>query len=818
MNETSHPFGSAFQSPCWTHLARVLSVLCAVLCASGTFAVAHAQDESGTLRQGFQSPNAASLGRFGEIPVSLHTGTPEIAIPLLTLQEGEMEVPVSLRYHARGLRVPELGGVVGMGWTLEAGGAITRTVVGLPDDHADGFFNTGQRIYTEVPSNTSTDADLDYIVDIVNARADSDPDRYFYNVSGGAGEFAVGFESATGPSIVVPLRRTSWQFIGRGPWTIKDPRGVQYDFNETETTFDTSRLSAANPAYPFDSIEYPSTWYLTQMSSPVGASQIDFSYANRGVADYEVNGMHQAVRQICDGDPGYTNTESKRTMKYEIRNQRTISTIETSTERVRFEYSLRDDARDPDTGARQSYKLDAVIHETIAGTRIRRFEMGYTYLDSRLFLTSVTEYGETNQSALPPYQIEYLSTALPDPLSYSIDHWGYANGAYNTDLIAEGYYIGLDAVGRFHAGADRSPDATQVLARMIRKITYPTGGSTTFEFESNDYSGTSGGPAGQYVNQRSATISASGTGSNSATLNVTIPDTPRDPEYVRLYASYTPLDPSSTPPPRPSATFNGDGGIAPSGNTDDPVVWTVYVDPGTYALGVSAYNLGDEVSAYVEYDDYEVSSPTNSVNVLGGGVRIRSVLNDDGAGNVTQRLFSYRLSSDPSKSSGVLVSEPDYSYTHSDDACAVFARVGASYVPLERTSGSPVGYSEVRETVAGAGETIYRYRTALDAPAAGSVGGPVTRVSNTDWKRSQETDRSYLHIDGSTLHEVENRYEFLDGPKIKGFSVAFFGWGMYGWNTNTHQATVIANESSAKSIYWLTSGWTRVVETKETRY
>ncbi|WP_337043302.1 vWA domain-containing protein [Emticicia sp. 17c] len=56
-----------------------------------------------------QSPNAAGISVFGEIPVSLYTGTPQINIPLYTLEEGKISVPISLSYHASGVR-PNQGG------------------------------------------------------------------------------------------------------------------------------------------------------------------------------------------------------------------------------------------------------------------------------------------------------------------------------------------------------------------------------------------------------------------------------------------------------------------------------------------------------------------------------------------------------------------------------------------------------------------------------------------------------------------------------------------------------------------------------------
>lgn len=69
------------------------------------------------------SPNAAALGKFGSMPVSLHTGTPNISIPLYTLRGRELAVPISLDYHASGIKLEEVASNVGLGWSLSAGGA-----------------------------------------------------------------------------------------------------------------------------------------------------------------------------------------------------------------------------------------------------------------------------------------------------------------------------------------------------------------------------------------------------------------------------------------------------------------------------------------------------------------------------------------------------------------------------------------------------------------------------------------------------------------------------------------------------------------------
>ena len=52
-------------------------------------------------------PSAASIGKYGEIPVSYYTGVPGISIPIHTLQEGPLTLPISLNYHASGVRLSE---------------------------------------------------------------------------------------------------------------------------------------------------------------------------------------------------------------------------------------------------------------------------------------------------------------------------------------------------------------------------------------------------------------------------------------------------------------------------------------------------------------------------------------------------------------------------------------------------------------------------------------------------------------------------------------------------------------------------------------
>ena len=45
------------------------------------------------------SPQAASLGEYGEVPVSHFTGTPQVSVPLFEVEAGDYKYPEGLSYH-----------------------------------------------------------------------------------------------------------------------------------------------------------------------------------------------------------------------------------------------------------------------------------------------------------------------------------------------------------------------------------------------------------------------------------------------------------------------------------------------------------------------------------------------------------------------------------------------------------------------------------------------------------------------------------------------------------------------------------------------
>lgn len=105
-----------------------------------------------------KSPDAASMEKHLEVPVTQYTGQANISIPLYTVASGDLNVPISISYHTSGIRIEEEASSVGLGWSLSAGGMISRTIRGSDDliPQKGSLFNSDLSVLRSAsPSNVS---------------------------------------------------------------------------------------------------------------------------------------------------------------------------------------------------------------------------------------------------------------------------------------------------------------------------------------------------------------------------------------------------------------------------------------------------------------------------------------------------------------------------------------------------------------------------------------------------------------------------------------------------------------------------------------
>ncbi len=109
------------------------------------------------------SPSAMEMIKNIQAGVDLYNGTQSSVIPLHSINNNDVSIPVSLTSNNNGLKVNDLGSVVGQNWNLNAGGMITRVVKGIPDDFAGIVRGQGKgrthepQFFVEIPSRVGVD-------------------------------------------------------------------------------------------------------------------------------------------------------------------------------------------------------------------------------------------------------------------------------------------------------------------------------------------------------------------------------------------------------------------------------------------------------------------------------------------------------------------------------------------------------------------------------------------------------------------------------------------------------------------------------------
>ena len=148
------------------------------------------------------SPQAADLGRFGDIPVSYYTGRANVTIPIQSFTERGVTLNINLSYDTAGPMMNQLPGWVGPGWTLNAGGCITRVQNGANDELTldESFGNMYHNYFSSY--SQLRDYSNSYYQDGLNwpgiasysnlMQHDYAPDLFYFNFMGRSGHFFLG--------------------------------------------------------------------------------------------------------------------------------------------------------------------------------------------------------------------------------------------------------------------------------------------------------------------------------------------------------------------------------------------------------------------------------------------------------------------------------------------------------------------------------------------------------------------------------------------------------------------------------------------------
>jgi YD repeat-containing protein len=472
------------------------------------------------------SPNAASLGIYGQIPVSYFSGRADVSVPLGDVSIGDIKIPITLSYHGGGIKPDHHAGWVGLGWNLNAGGTITRKVNGgvdeilicceIPENQFSYYDNPSLRN----DSHWADSANMSSYSDVNYQPLYPAPDEFTFNFNGYSGSFFMNHlgqwqvrsndpihitiqEQLANYFVLakqnhgnqnISIRRIFYQF------TLTTPDGTKYIFGGTSESIEFTRAAEHLIASdPYFTQVTPTAWNLTKVIARNGDEAV-FTYERDGLNCTVSNSL---VRyQYTPGEnKGYIGQQTA-----SIINTSYLKTITAPNQTVIFKRTYSNELP-YDYGNLLYDALDFVDLSTNTQTDIENdtkwlkldsisFYSNNTFLNkaafyyrqqptSRMFLDSVKVSGRAS-AVNQPYIFRYNTDPLPEYNSMKIDHWGLYNGqSYFLNNPKAPLSYTKSEVPAYYAS--RAHNTFFMEAGILTSIKYPTGGITKFDYEPNDY-------------------------------------------------------------------------------------------------------------------------------------------------------------------------------------------------------------------------------------------------------------------------------------------------------------------------------------------
>jgi len=482
------------------------------------------------------SPEATAFTKYGNTPVSLYTGRPDISIPLHNLKGRDFEMPISLSYDASGIQVNQIATWVGLGWNLNAGGVITRKVNGQPDDYLPGSspaydifyddetYGASQKTVKEMTNILNTqgftpdeggsiyEAGLvndvfQFVGEVSTSHIETQPDIYNINIAGISGELYIDYDQYLGNrkykaycrerpdlDIKVVIKSESCCGLIIEAWEVKDPMGTVFIFGKDGSEQTQQIADDPGDEPPLDRI-FNSAWYITGIITANSKDSIQFNYSDilaweREQAYGSVEMRRESQMQPDCGTADLTYPLSSNVPKIKV-HQRTLESI-TVNGFQQVQFSSSDSSR-RDLRGRKALKSIIVRNNLLK--EVKRINLVHSYFgdennhttefELRLRLDEVVIHAGSPDPER--YIFEYLGDDddLPSRKSFGRDHWGFYNGKdQNSTLIPYNPTFDMNNFGGFRGG-DRNANFIHARKGTLNKIIYPTGGYTQFTYKPN---------------------------------------------------------------------------------------------------------------------------------------------------------------------------------------------------------------------------------------------------------------------------------------------------------------------------------------------
>ncbi|MBO6522699.1 MAG: RHS repeat-associated core domain-containing protein [Balneolaceae bacterium] len=464
---------NAKQKTRMNHLLGVFLVMMVMMLAGEV----KGQDQIDLMNSFPPSPEAAELGKYGEIESNLYEGKANVTVPIYQFSILGFTLPISLDYTTSAIRVDQIATNVGLGWTLNTGGIVTQTVNGLPDlvetrpipDDPSDF----------KPNNPDSLDDYALAEDVIEGLVDMESDNFVYNFPGKSGKFIFsndGTQIHTIPydDIIITENNNTFE--------ITDDDGTKYLFDVGSSVYyeDSCEGGQGDPVnrFPFTGISNFLSKITTTNGNVINLTYESYQYEYESITEQIYR--KQSGPSICPSDLSLEKTCTRTNSA----NEKRLIEISSPQSDVKVEFKYDTSGRVDLVGANRLKQIVILS----GGDTLKTYNLVHSYFESpgyigtapdsvkelktRLKLDSVYVAG------LPGWGFEYNETIeMPTRDSYAADHWGHYNGkTSNTTFVAKdnNYYT---------SGADREPDTSKIYTGILEKVNYPTGGFTELEYE-----------------------------------------------------------------------------------------------------------------------------------------------------------------------------------------------------------------------------------------------------------------------------------------------------------------------------------------------
>lgn len=461
------------------------------------------------------------------ISTSLFTGRMSYSIPIYTIEDQDFHVGIALRYSAEGFKPFQPSGRYGQDWTLVAGGCVTRSVQGLPDDlsyygritkwwyrhntndkisirgyivgkekgfaralmlmgesdsipEKENVFDMNGSVYSDSCGVKFRDGMwIDYMPDIFYFNFCGHSGRFMINNSGKAvilsGDFVEVDVSEIGTDRGTEYDEFSWNVSGSSPGgflqagessqiTIKTTDGYTYVFGGAKDALEYSIETKKNEI-DGEAFSVINTWHITKITAPNGRS-LNFYYKSPRLRTKKTpEDIHSFIT-----DYNWTEEGDGVHISYRLQNECMLHSVE-NTDSVKLKVLFHSSPEEHKMYNHPDYRWCCVAHQKLdsiviqGGERVlRKINLSYEYRANGLEYSSYWRYlKNVTISGIGKYTMYYQQT--PSDI----------NMYPSTDMD---YKAMIDRFGFWKVSS---------LAGMLSQVSLPTGGFINFTYENHSF-------------------------------------------------------------------------------------------------------------------------------------------------------------------------------------------------------------------------------------------------------------------------------------------------------------------------------------------